>query len=140
MESISVTLADEGEARRVFYDALMLAVASIRADKPVALELKEVKRTTAQNSLMWSILSDLSRQVVWHGEKLTADDWKHMLSATIRKQRAVVGINGGFVVLGNRTSRMTKAEISEMIELAYALGAEHGVNWSRTSLGRHVPE
>ncbi len=140
MESISVTLADECEARRVFYDALLMTVAAIRAGKGVTLELKEVKRTTAQNSLMWSILSDLSRQVVWHGAKLSADDWKHMLSATIHKQRAVVGINGGFVVLGNRTSRMTKDEMSEMIELAYALGAEHGVNWSRTSLGRHVPE
>ena len=50
-----------------------------------------------------------------------------MFTAALRKQRAVPGIDGGFVVLGNSTSKMTVAEMSELIELIGAFGAQHGV-------------
>ena len=32
--------------------------------------------------------------------------------------------------LGSSTSRMNKAQFSELIELIYNYGAEHGVQWS----------
>ena len=139
MDRLTATLADEGEARRVFYDALHLAVAAIRAGHTLTLELKPKKRSTGQNALMWSILSDLERQASWHGEKMDAESWKHLLSAGIRPQKAVPGVNGGFVVLAQKTSRMSKEELSTLIELAYSIGADQGVQWSRTSLGREVP-
>ena len=92
--------------------------------------IKPETRSTEQNRLMWQLLTDVSAQVNWYGEKLSPDDWKHVLSASLRKQRAVPGIDGGFVVLGLSTSKMTKAELGDMITLIEAFGAEKGVKFT----------
>ncbi len=113
--------------------ALSSAWASIKnqlADgKRLTVKVEEERRSSLQNRLLWAALSDLSEQVNWYGEKLTPEEWKHVTSAAMKKQRAVKGIDGGFVVLGQRTSRMSKAEFSELIELIYAFGAEQGVTF-----------
>jgi hypothetical protein len=87
----------------------------------------EPTRSLEQNALMWPLLQRLADQVMWHGVKLSPEDWKEMLTASLRKQRAVPGIDGGFVVFGERTKTYTKAQFSELIELIYAFGAQHGV-------------
>ena len=46
-----------------------------------------------------------------------------------QKQRAVPGLDGGFVVLGLSTSKMSKDEMSELLELALAFGAQKGVEF-----------
>lgn len=91
------------------------------------VEIRPDTRTLAQNSRLWALLTDVSRQVEWYGHDLSPEDWKVMLTASLRKQRAVPGIDGGFVVLGDKTSRMTKAEMSDLMELISAFGAERGV-------------
>lgn len=87
------------------------------------------RRTSEQNRLLWAALTDISDQVEWHGQRLSAQDWKEMFSASLKKQRAIPGIDGGFVILGASTSKMTIKEMSELIELCYAFGAEHGVTF-----------
>lgn len=87
----------------------------------------EPNRTLAQNALLWPLLQKLADQVVWYGVKLSADDWKDLLTASLRKQRSAPGLDGGFVVFGERTRQYSKAEFSELIELIYAFGAERGV-------------
>jgi hypothetical protein len=84
-------------------------------------------RTLDQNKLMWAVLSDLARQVNWHGQKLDSTEWKCVLTAALKRQKVVPGIDGGFVVIGQSTSKMTKQELSEVIELGYAFGSQHGV-------------
>lgn len=110
----------------------------------VSVSAKPETRTTAQNRIMWAILDDLAEQVQWPVDgklqKLDAEEWKHILSAGLKKhQRVAQGIEGGFVMLGQRTSRMTVAEMGELITLAHAFGDERGVQWSKTSLGRDWP-
>lgn len=110
-----------------------------------SVEIKPETRSTAQNRLMWAVLTDLSRQCEWAVDgamvKLEPEEVKDILTASLKRhQRMARGIDGGLVILGARTSKMTKAELSELVELAYAVGAERGVKWSRTSLGRDVPE
>ena len=64
-----------------------------------------------------------------------------MLTASLKKQDAVPNLDGsGFVVLGQRTSEMTIAEMVDVITLAHAFGDSKGVQWRRTSLGRDVPD
>lgn len=92
-------------------------------------------RSIEQNALMWSCFTDIARDVIWHGQRLTPEDFKCMLTASLKQQRVVPGVEGGFVVLGQSTSRMSKAELSELVELAHAFGSEKGVKWSPTSLG-----
>jgi len=42
----------------------------------------------------------------------------------------VPGLDGGFVVLGTSTSKMTKAEMCDLQALMEAFGAEKGVRFS----------
>jgi len=82
---------------------------------------------------MWSSLVDIANQVVWHGRKLTSEEWKFVFSASLKKQEVVVGLDGGFVVLGQSTSKMTKREMSDLLELIYAFGAQQGVKFNEGS-------
>ena len=101
-----------------------------RAPPGTSVTFKRNKRTLDQNALLWALLTDISQQVTWHGQKLAPDDWKDMFTASLRKARVVPGIDpGSFVLLGLHTSDMTKDELSNLIELIHAFGAEHGVTF-----------
>lgn len=101
-----------------------------RAPEGYAVIFKAPNRTDDQNSKLWPMLTDLSRQVEWYGQRLAPHEWKDVLTAGLRKSKVVPGIDGGVVILGQRTSTMSKAEFSELIELIYAFGAERGVQWT----------
>jgi hypothetical protein len=82
---------------------------------------------------MWAVLTDLSEQVEWYGQKLTKENWKDVLTASLKRQKVAPGLDGGFVVLGASTSKMTVAEMTELIELAMAFGAEKGVEFKEAA-------
>jgi hypothetical protein len=103
------------------------------ADAPAGyvIQVSEPTRSLEQNARMWAMLADISRQVVWHGKKLDADSWKAVFTASLKKLNVVPNLtNDGFVVLGMSTSKMSKAEMSELQTLMEAFGAEHSVVWS----------
>lgn len=129
-------LTNAQQARAVILSVCEAMKPWLLAGHQLSLEVKAETRSTAQSRLMWSCLNDLARQIDWHGQKLAAEDWKEMATAALKKQRVVPGLEGGFVVLGSRTSKMTKAEMSELIDFLHALGDDKGVQWSQTSLGR----
>jgi hypothetical protein len=135
-------LRDNTQAHPTMVSAWRTVKELFAAGLAARLTIQELKpnRTLDQNALMWSVLGDIARQVDWHCDgrmsKLEPEDWKDILTAGLRKhQRVAQGIEGGFVMLGQRTSKMTIAEMSELIELAHAFGAEHGVKWAPTSIG-----
>lgn len=97
---------------------------------PVVVVLKRQTRSLDQNSKLWPMLGDVATQVSWYGEYLSKEDWKDIFTASLKKQKVVPGIDGGFVMIGGRTSKMDKQEFSDLIELIYAFGAEHNVKWS----------
>jgi len=86
-------------------------------------------RSLEQNRLMWANLEDIAQQVIWHGVKLDKQEWKDVLTAGLKKQKIVPGIEGGFVVIGARTSKMSIAEMNELIELSTMFGAQQGVKF-----------
>jgi hypothetical protein len=99
------------------------------------VEFRAPRRSGDQNNLMWSLLGQISKSVDWYGQKLTSEDWKDVLTASLRRTRVVPGIDAGtFVPLGMRTSQMTKEEISDLLELIYAFGAERGVKFRELEL------
>ena len=102
----------------------------LAAAEGYVVTLAEPTRTLDQNSLLWPLLTEVSKQVDWYGNKLTADEWKDVFSAALKKQKVVPGLDGGFVVCGQSTSRMSKREFSDLVELIYSFGAERGVVWS----------
>lgn len=101
------------------------------APEGTRVEFKKPRRSLDQNAAMWAALTDVAQQVEWYGAKLTAEDWKDVFSASLRKARVVPGLDpGSFVPLGMRTSDMTAAEMSDLLDLIHAFGAEHGVTFS----------
>lgn len=110
----------------------MASRACIQAPDGYVVEIKPRTRSLDQNARMWAMLSDIAGQVEWHGQKLAAEDWKHVFSASLKQQRAVPGLDGGFVVLGQSTSKMSIREMSDLMEIAAAFGAERGVRFYGT--------
>lgn len=93
----------------------------------LVLEVKPETRSSEQNRRLWAMLTEVAAQVDWYGQKLSPEDWKHIFTASLKKTRAVPGIDGGIVVLGQSTSRMTKAEMCDLQTLIEAFAAERGV-------------
>ena len=93
------------------------------------IEFKKPRRSIPANDLMWARLSEISQQVEWHGQQLEPGEWKDVFTAALKRQKVVPGLEGGFVVLGTSTSRMSKAEFSELMELIFSFGAERGVTF-----------
>lgn len=90
-------------------------------------------RSLEQNSLLWALLTNISSQVVWHGRKLDTESWKHIFSSSLKKMDVVPNLEGnGFVVLGLSTSKMTKREMNDLIDLITAFAVEHEVNINET--------
>lgn len=103
------------------------------------IEFKQAKRSIDQNSLMWVRLTEIARQVEWYGQKLSADDWKDVFSASLRKARVVPGIDPGtYVPLGMRTSDMSKEELGNLLDLIDAFAAERGVSFGAQDPSRDV--
>lgn len=144
-ERFTTVLLNAQHGRTAILDAATWAKPWLIAGHRLSLTITRETRSTAQNRMLWSILADIARQVEWpvdgRLQKLEAEEWKHILSAGLKKsQRVAQGIDGGFVMLGQRTSRMTVAEMADLITLGHAFGDERGVRWSKTSLGRDWPE
>jgi hypothetical protein len=100
------------------------------------------RRSVTANRKMWAMLNDLARQVHWPvdgvSQLLDAEDWKHVMSAGLKKhQRVAAGIEGGFVILGQHTSKFTVGEMNDLITLMTAFGAERGVIFSDPELASY---
>jgi hypothetical protein len=102
----------------------------LQAGKKINIEIKPATRSLEQNSRLWAMLSEISEQVDWYGRKLTEEEWKNVFTAALKKQEVVPGLDGGFVVLGQSTRNMTKAEMCDLQTLIEAFGAEKGVRFS----------
>lgn len=88
-------------------------------------------RTAEQNAKLWPVLRPIAKQVPWHGVMISEGDWKLILLQSLgHEMRLVPNIAGdGFVALGQSSSALPVAVFSDLIELAYAFGAERGVTW-----------
>ena len=129
-ERITISLWEPVQAHKALEQAWKHAKGWLMAgDQRLTLEIRPEKRSDAQNRRLWAMLSDVSKQVEWYGHKLTSEEWKDVFSASLKRTKVVPGLDGGFVVCGQSTSKMTKAEMCELQELIEAFGAEQGVQF-----------
>ena len=127
-------------ARSRALDAVRLAPEGycVRIDPP--------KRNLEQNAAQWPILEAFSAQLLWpvNGEltRLSAEEWKDILTAAFRKERVRIaqGLDGGVVMLGCRTSKMGKAEFSEWLDFLNATAVARGVDAAPNAELRGRPE
>ena len=120
----TITLAHP-EARRRALEAVR------EAPDGYVVTVGEQTRTLEQNALLWPLLDAVSKQVEWYGSRLTTSEWKDVFTASLLGQKAVPGIDGGFVVCGSSTSKMGKRKFSDLCELILAFGAERNVDFGQ---------
>ena len=103
------------------------------------VQISEPKRTLDQNAAQWPILEAFAQQLLWpvNGQmvKMTPEEWKDVLTAAFRKEsaRLAMGLDGGVVMLGMRTSKMTKAQFSDWLEFLHSVAAARGVELDERS-------
>jgi hypothetical protein len=90
-------------------------------------------RTLEQNAAQWPILEAFAKHLQWpvNGQMvyMTSEEWKDVLTAAFRKEQArlAMGLDGGVVMLGLRTSKFGKREFSDWLEFLHATAAARGV-------------
>ena len=94
------------------------------------VSVREGTRSLDQNAKFHAMLSDISRSKP-QGRKHTPDVWKAlMMKACGHHVQFVLGIDGEPFPIGFRSSRLTKRQMSDLIEFMYQFGTENGVRWS----------
>ena len=101
-----------------------------RAPSGAVVNIREATRTLDQNAKMHAMLSDVARAKPM-GRSHTADVWKAIfMNACGHQVQFVEGLEGEPFPIGFRSSRLTKRQMSDLIEYMLWFGTEHGVVWS----------
>jgi hypothetical protein len=102
--------------------------------------VSEPTRSLEANAAQWPYLQAFAEQLEWpvNGKmcKLAPDEWKDILTAAFQKEtaRLAMGLDGGVVMLGQRTSKFSKKRFSEWMEFLIATAADRGVKVYETEL------
>lgn len=120
----TVTLTSE-EHRAKAAEALRRAPIGYR------VTFAEPKRSCDQNARLWALLRDVSEQVEYYGAHRSPETWKDIFTAAYRQSEMLPSLDGkGVVQIGLRTSKMSVQELSDLMALIEAYGAENGVQFN----------
>jgi hypothetical protein len=94
------------------------------------MELRPARRSDAQNVALWSLLGQIVKaRPVHNGVQMDAETYKCLFLAALgREVRFVPTLDGSSMLpLGLRSSKLTKAEFSDLIELILAWCAANDI-------------
>ncbi len=110
------------------------AVAAVKeSPEGYSVTIAEPTRNLEQNAAQWPILQAFADQLQWpvNGQMvwMTPEEWKDVLTAAFRMEtaRVAMGLDGGVVMLGARTSKFSKREFSAWLEFLHATAVHRGV-------------
>lgn len=107
--------------------------ATLTAGRRMVLTLKPETRSLKENALLHALLTQISKQKDWAGQKRDVETWKRLITAAWCRARGehvemLPALDGhGVDIVFRRTSQLTRAECSELIEFLYAWGAQVGI-------------
>ncbi|MFK4871620.1 recombination protein NinB [Novosphingobium sp. ZW T3_23] len=95
------------------------------------VNIKEAARTSDQNAKLWAMLSDIARAKP-QGRVLTTEVWKALfMNAAGFTCAFEPTLDGqGVIPLGFKSSRLNKAEFSDLLEAIHCFAAEHGIQFT----------
>lgn len=102
-----------------------------------------------QRNLLNAACGDLAAQIRWHGNRLSKDDWRHLLAGTVLGWRMMPaidrgeGIAQGFIMLGGSSMNLNKEDCAKAIDMAFLIGdcpegqglRAHPVRWCQSVVG-----
>jgi len=96
----------------------------------ITLSVEAERRNNSQNALLHATLADIARTREWAGRKWDVLTWKRLLTAAWLRTRGeqvlmVPALDGhGFDVVFEHTSKLSKAEMAELIDFIQAWDAQ----------------
>jgi len=123
---VAQTVILTGDRQRQFAKTLI-----DRAPQDAVLTIREATRTNDQNARLWAMLSDVSRAKP-EGRMWPPETWKCAFMHALGHQvKFCEGLDGtGPFPLGFRSSRLTKKQMSDLIETIFEYGSRHAVVWT----------
>ena len=103
-----------------------------KAPPETVIEFRRVRRSTPQNARLWAMLTDVAEQATLRGKLYKADQWKVIfMQALGREMKALPTLDGRtWFPAGYSSSKLTKDEMSDLIDFMHAWGAENGVTFN----------
>ena len=96
----------------------------------MTIEFKDKRRSTDQNAAMWSLLTQVARQRPTHnGVKMSATTWKAVFLDALGAEITWLPKldDPGMFAFGHRSSQLTVAQMTDLIELILAWSATQGL-------------
>lgn len=96
----------------------------------ITLSVEEERRNNSQNALLHATLTEIARTREWAGRKWDVLTWKRLLTAAWLRTRGeqvlmVPALDGhGFDVVFEHTSKLSKAQMAELIDFIQAWEAD----------------
>jgi hypothetical protein len=96
----------------------------------ITLSVEEERRNNSQNALLHATLQDIASRREWAGRRWELEVWKRLLTAAWMRTRGdqlvvVPALDGhGVDVVFQRTSKLSKAEMADLIEFIQAWDAQ----------------
>ncbi len=110
----------------------MASSAVSRAPEGWEIILREPTRNADQNAALHAALTDIAKQVQWHGKKFNVLTWKRLTMASFLRElgqqpELIPALDGnGFDVIFERTSKLGVKKFSAYLEWVYAFGTQNG--------------
>lgn len=87
----------------------------------------EGRMTDAQRRMLNAVCGDLAAQLSWHSNRLSKDDWRHMLAGTMLGWRTFQGIDRGegapgLIMLGGSSLNLSRSLAADAITVAVHIG------------------
>jgi hypothetical protein len=128
-------MKDKRVFKLVHAEARRRAVEAIQtAPEGYAVTVSEATRSLDQNAAQWPILQAFADQLQWPVNGafvwMTPEEWKDVLTAAFKREtvRVAMGMDGGMVMLGSRTSEFGKKQFSDWLEFLNATAAARDVD------------
>lgn len=106
------------------------AIQNGNGGKPWMLEVKEPTRSLAQNSALWEILGQIVKQrPAHHGRQMSQEAYKAVfMDALGHEVDYMPSLDGKRMFpLGLRSSRLTKDQFSDLLQIILAWAAQEGL-------------
>ena len=101
---------------------------------------KKTKRSTLQNALLHAVLTDIAKQVKWHGQSFDVITWKRLCMASWLREKneqpqLIPALDGkGFDIIFERTSQLNTKDCADFCTWCLAFGDENNVNFKMRTI------
>ena len=111
----------------------------------LVLTARLASRSDAQNRLLHSRLGDVAKHCEWAGAKHDVDTWRRLFTSAWMRTRnehvsMLPALDGhGIDIVYASTTKLSRAECSDLSEYILAWGSEREVLWCPASLAEDAP-